>query len=632
MGRVVIDLRQDLNALNAAYDKTKNNRRGRYEVSSQLTAQGNTEDFLGPGLVETFDFFAATTPNTAPLSIMFSSSKVNSDVIRVFVPTAFAASALRIHMLKFNVKTKKFVGYVGAVNFTVPSGTHTLRDLKILDNGTTGWKVFFNTTNATTAANGGLFMTPDVAESQFQPVSFPTLPTATAPGQNAVYKLENSPFTFTAAAGLAMFETQGEIVIRNGTAAATSFFGRFNFNGTITTVGVNGATTDLVVAVSNAISTGFVGVSFQNNSMGSALPGSDYGSLNNVPCVATGTASNLYLFPLASITNGATTLAGMQGWDILAAVNQITAPTASQVQWSDILQKFIYITNVSTFIVKQGVNGAIFQRFGCTSNKYVEGVMPVNTLNEFGSALITGMDAAQGFLFTVGTTVGQRVIQAIDLYSDQSYGNTYIVTKITETPFRVLETLASTRWLVGRVNRHKVFFKTSNDINDTIFDNENTGWQETFWGTNLNNILLRYSQFKLMPVVTGEGLTNPEKIQKIIITGQLINENSQYIIPDMEASTKAGVFPVYSAARMVEAFPSGSVPKLYYTAYDINKNQLIALNTVDNASSFQYSTDGGTTWLAWGAVPNVVGTKYRVNVSVLDAELILVSSWSEIGV
>jgi hypothetical protein len=83
---------------------------------------------------------------------------------------------------------------------------------------------------------------------------------------------------------------------------------------------------------------------------------------------------------------------------------------------------------------------------------------------------------------------------------------------------------------------------------------------------------------------------------------------------DNDNTTQGSGSPSYVAFYLRTAYAS-AVPTMYGRVIDLSGNQIFAANTASNPTTFQYSTDGGTTWTALGTVPNTVGTKLRMLVT-----------------
>ncbi len=200
----------------AVYDQSKTTISGR--VAQKVV---NSQDCLGPPLTKFIDVFSDT--GLAPVSIMQTANG------RLFIVTAPVGGLGSILLYNFNLTTGSFA-YVGRVQFNVPNTaatTHTIRGLKVLDAGTSGWKIFVATTGSV-LVNGGLFVLNSMALSDFVPIGFPTIPFGTGADQKAVYFLQDPAFAgatnqMTASAGLGLDSAGNRIFHHNGVAATHQY-------------------------------------------------------------------------------------------------------------------------------------------------------------------------------------------------------------------------------------------------------------------------------------------------------------------------------------------------------------------------------------------------------------------------
>ena len=123
----------------------------------------------------------------------------------------------------------------------------------------------------------------------------------------------------------------------------------------------------------------------------------------------------MYLGRLSELTNGAVTWPSLQTCNLLGTTNQIVAPTATFMSWSNVLNKAIYVTNTSVFIMKQFINNAIDVIFGGVNNRYLETLVNQNVI-ELQTAGLTSLDVEDGWI-GVGSSgnVGQRGVYLADL-------------------------------------------------------------------------------------------------------------------------------------------------------------------------------------------------------------------------
>ena len=236
------------------YDQTKTTIQGR--VFSK-TLNGNT--VLGPPLNTFVDTVADTAGQVSPV---LSYMSPNGRLFSVTSETSGRAF-ISCHEVDLNTGNKTFVGTIRIGVGEIATTTHTLRGLKVLDSGTTGWRIFF-ATSASVVINGGLLCINNVDKADFIPVGFTDFPFATGSNQKATYLLQDPSglgvnHLNVAAQGLTMDVANNRIYCHNGTAAAHQFF-VYSMNATLNCALTSGlAIDDVADTVVHA------GHSFQNN-------------------------------------------------------------------------------------------------------------------------------------------------------------------------------------------------------------------------------------------------------------------------------------------------------------------------------------------------------------------------------
>ena len=202
-----------------SYDQTKTTVQGRAQTR---TISGDT--VIGPPLNKFLDVFtdAAITPVAGGMFL--------SPNGRLFIIGTHVAGVAPIALYNFNLTTGTS-SYVGKIAITIPNiaaTTHTFRGIKVIDTGTTGWKIFLTTTGSV-LINGGTFLANDVDLADFVPIGFPTLPFATGNNQNAVYFLQDPSNTGvgqlqTASAGSSLDVAGNRLYVHNGVSATHQFY------------------------------------------------------------------------------------------------------------------------------------------------------------------------------------------------------------------------------------------------------------------------------------------------------------------------------------------------------------------------------------------------------------------------
>jgi hypothetical protein len=319
-------------------------------------------------------------------------------------------------------------------------------------------------------------------------------------------------------------------------------------------------------------------------------------------CAFFATSTNLYLGRLSELTSGATTWPSLVTSNLLGATNEITAPTLANAAWSNTVDRAVYLTNTNLLVMKQVVNNSIDKIFGGNTNKYRETTS--SEVVDFSFIGAVSLDFSNGWLaVTSNTPVGQRGTVIADIRSDAFFDYSYIVTKVLDTPDAVYKYLASTNKLYKDTGYLKVFYRTSG------FGTITGGWQPIPFAEDITSFAAGSQvQFKILFDTLRIGSSIPAQLTEFFLGIQSNNEISDNW--EFSDDFSDNNVPSRTAFRLKKAYV-GSVPTLYYRAYDLTGTLLVNHNTVANASNFQYSTDNGTTWLPLGTIPNTVGTLVR---------------------
>jgi len=656
----------------SSYDQTKTTIQGR--VASKTI---NTQTVLGPPLNEFVDI--QTDSGIAPVGVYVTSNN------RIFVVGTISAGVIPLLLYSFNTTTGAY-SYTGRINLTTPNSaatTHTLRALKVIDTGTTGWRVFFATTGSI-LINGGLFEAHNIALSDFAPIGFPTIPFATGNGQKAVY-FHQDPANRgvgqlqTVTAGAVLDAAGNRIYCHNGLSATHQYYVySTSVTPTYATNSVTGvAATDVVSDAGHSyvandpivftaitggagltvgtvyfvrtpvagvsyelsatsggallnfttdISAGTVGRAFgtsvsnfvhktgnlpalsgtllTTDSEDYAVPSSVNPAVDTFACAFFGSSSNMYLGRLSELTAAAVTWPSLQSVNLLGTANQITAPTATFMAWSTILNRAVYITNTSVFVMKQFLNNSIEVIFGGVNNRYLE-ALSGNEIVEFQTAGVTSMDLEQGWL-AIGSSgvVGQRGVYLADLRSDSRFDFSYVVTKVLDTPQSVYKFITTLDQLYDYTGSLDVYYRTSG------FGSISGGWTSIPFAESLDGITTPGDevQFKIGFATLGLDTSIHAQLNEFILGFASNLENSDNWAGDHENSTRSSESPAKSVAILEKAYAS-AVPAIAFRAYSRSTGSLVIEKFTDtDAAEFEYSANSGTSWNALGTIPNTINT------------------------
>lgn len=592
-------------SVTTSYDKTKTTLIGRITqktISSTLA--------LGPATVQIADVFDDAA--VAPINIGCA-----TDNGRLFVMQTAATSAASLAMYNINYATGAFT-YVGRMGIVIPTGTTTLKAMAVDDTSPTNLYIFIGTTNSTTAANGGILAVLNAGVADFSPIIGANIAAATAASQKAVYFItDNTTPTSTNLAGLCLDITNGFLYTVNGVAATYQVF-KFNYKATISTVGatpVAGTTTDCFVFKTGnlpALTGNILLLNCQRYVIPTSVPAN--AALNGVGCIFIATASNFYLGKVSDLTSTGTT------WASLTTVNQNISTadyssgfTVTGAWYSQALDRVIYYTATGQMLIKQftnnDTNGMVFGYGTLVKTETGGSVTPKG----FGAVTVGSITGASGYLFLISSgaaATSQRVVYAIDLYSDQTFGNSYYITPVLDCSEGFIPAqLASRNMYAKRTTGNKNQYRISTTgPSDTVFNSASGSWVDAPANNDLSALgTIKAIQVKMLPDIIQEGNPNASQLAESWLLGTALNEISDYWEGSVDNTTSGGASPTRSAFRMVKTY-STSVPTLYFRAYDDNGNLVASANTSANPTLFQYTTNNGTAWNSLGTIPNTVGT------------------------
>lgn len=521
-----------------------------------------------------------------------------SDNNRLFVTTAEASGIVTCALYDIDPETNA-ITYDGKITFRLkdsPATTHTVRGFRVVDDGTTGWKIFYLTTG-NQAANGGLYMVNDIDLADFQvaPVDFPE---ATAGGQKATYKLENSPFDLTTGAGISIDKANTTVYVHNG-IAANHKFALFDYSLSITSV-TSGITTDLFVHETGALPV-LGGTLLLTNSEEFCVP--TYGPNTGEDCVIFFTTTFAHRVRLADLSNGATTLPSLEIVNLQPGVNVLTAQTAARATFSDIYQRIIYVSSNNMFIVKR------FEDNQADFYTQIEGydndeIGSEKEMYPFRIGATAGFDSKNGYVCILSSTSGQRGIYIGNYDSEDAFGVTSIISPVINVANERL-----LRFTVG-IERPDLaspiclYYRFSN------FASETTGWTAAPDNLSLGGIVSSNGQvqFKITYKLFSNNSTNPLQISSagvLVESNNTISDNWEF----SNSLTEDTLTPVV-VFRLKEAYAS-TVPTLYFRSYSLTDTLVVEDDSVNDAAKFEYSTNNGSTWNALGTIPNTVGTLVR---------------------
>ena len=538
----------------------------------------------------------------------------NSEVVisandRVFAVTAETGGLITISAYNL-VNQNGELTYLGKIVITVPeppSTTYTFRGFRVVDTGTTGWK-FFLLLTANVVAHNGLYMVDnvDLADFAFVP---PTFPTASAPGQKAVYKLDDSPFTLTNGTGLSIDIANSTVYVHRGVAAAHSFM-LFDYSLPIVSVGALGSTSDLFFHETGNLPV-LVGTLLLTNSEEYTVPTT--GPNAGQPCVIFHTSSTMYRGRLSELTSGATLWPSLEFANNLGNINEFVSVTTLRAAFSESTQKVILLSSSSTtpatVVVKDFVENQ--HDLVCTILSPDNNEAISREMYKFKTPVAPiAFDSKNGYLAMISGTTGARGIYTAAFDVDDVFDTTNIISPVMDCKNEQIF-----RFTAGFVKPEfaspiRVYYRTSG------FATPTGGWIQVSDDLDFGGIVSATGQIQIkinFRVLVNDSTNGLQLYSAGLITRSLnaISDNWEYSHDDSSPGN-----PSIVAFRLKKAYQS-SVPNLFFRAFDLSDNLYVQSQTSVDSSLFEYSVDGGVNWLSLGTIPNTVGTlvRYTFNVS-----------------
>lgn len=506
------------------------------------------------------------------------------------------------------------VNYVGRINIRLPeppSTTYAFRGVRAVDDGVTGWKLFLLTT-ANVAPHNGLYMVNniDLADFTFVPILFDT---ATAPGQKAVYKIDNSPFNLSNGTGLSLDKANSKVYVHRGLSTAHSFI-RFDYSLPIINVLTLGATTDLYEFETGNLPV-LAGTLLLTNSEEYTVPQS--GPNAGEPCVIFHTTSTMYRGRLSELTSGVTIWPSLEFANNLGNLGELISPTTLRATYSEAIQKVVLLGSATSF-----PSSIIVKDFADNTHDLVNILLSADNNEASPKEMYkfktpqapVGFDARRGYSVIISATTGTRGIYTASFDIDDRYDLTHIISPVLDVKNKILS-----RFTVGFVRQDlaspiKVYYRTSG------FGTATGGWIAASDDLDLGNISSPTGQiqFKIGYKIFSNDSSNALQLYSagiVYVDQSAISDNWEYSHDD---TNPAANLVSYRLSKQYTTL----VPSLRHTVRDLNGTLVANHTTSANPSFFQYSTDGGVNWLSLGTIPNLVGTLVRyTNNSLPNIEL-----------
>jgi hypothetical protein len=330
--------------------------------------------------------------------------------------------------------------------------------------------------------------------------------------------------------------------------------------------------------------------------------------LNGQKCAFFATATSLYLGRLDELTPGATTWPSLTTSNMLGFPSQIVAPTVVTASWSDALDHAIVLigqasSNAYRFMLKKVENNKLTAIFGDSCMEFYE--TTTKEAYELRPALqYLNFTNNSGWLFGLSGAVGQRGVFASDVRSDSLFDHSHVISKVLTL---------SQNAVIKSVHIEKELIKSGGDVRVEYrlsgFGSISGGWVELDPDQELSIVGGTQVQFKLSFKSHTFDRTSHVQIADLLVSYEAAEELSdkwEYSFDDSSSAT-----PTRVGFRLKQAYATSVPSTLSFRAFDLSGVQLVDHDITNEAARFQYSTDNGSTWLALGTIPNVVGTLVR---------------------
>lgn len=578
------------------YDQNKTSLRGKI---TQKTLSG--KQVIGPPIVKyrnTIISPEALTPSEITIT--------END--RVFMITTETNGIVDVALYNL-IPSNGTLDYVGKVRVQIPeppTTTYVVRGFRVVDTGTSGWKMFFLVT-ASVVAHNGLYMVDnvDLADFSFVPT---LLPTATMPSQKAVYKLDNAPFNLANGTGLSIDRVNSKVFVHRGVAATHSFI-RFDYSLPITTVGALGATADTFEYETGNLPV-LTGTLLLTNSEEFTVPAA--GPNAGQPCIIFHTTTTMYRGRVSDFTSGVTSWPSLEFFNNNGNINELVPNTTLRATYSEATQKVILLLSASataaTIVIKDFANDTHDMVTTVLSTDNNEASAKEMYKFKLPAAPI-GFDSRNGYVSIISSVVGTRGIYTAAFDVDDVFDLTSIISPVMDVQNEQLF-----RFTVGFVRQElaspiQAYYRFSG------FGSATGGWIAVSPDLDLGGIVSPTGQvqFKINYKVFINDTTNPLQLYSAGVVTRSANQISDFWEYSHDDSTPGN--PSRVAFRLKKQY-GVSVPNLIFRATDLSDNLYVQSSTTSNAGLFQYSTDGGVNWLALGTIPNAAGTLIRYTFAV----------------
>lgn len=333
------------------------------------------------------------------------------------------------------------------------------------------------------------------------------------------------------------------------------------------------------------------------------------------------TTTRVYRASLSDITSGSTSWLSDSMLEIPpgGSTTYSQLNSMSQVDYSSSIDRILIPNSVNRFGVyctPYYTDGSQFDKyFGSNLNRLKLTTTPSGTSNGLFPQSTLTVWTEDGWMFTIPTTAtsGINWLYIFPISVDSKYieiSSQYVITP-------KLSTLNSTK--IYRVYVDNQDYSDSYDVGFPVetyrlwyrtsgIDDNSGEWLEVPSSSDLSSAIpSNYIQFKIAFDILGE-ICVPTRIYSICCVYEDGSQDSHYQPSLDKSSSSSKIF----AWRQVIPW-GGNIPNLRLRLFDANTNLEIFNDTVDNSSYgiWEYSNDGGISWISWNSSSDYVGNYIR---------------------
>jgi hypothetical protein len=291
----------------------------------------------------------------------------------------------------------------------------------------------------------------------------------------------------------------------------------------------------------------------------------------------------------------------------------------SQVDYSSTIDR-LFITNATnrfgTYITPYVTAGEQFEKYiGANLNRLKLTTTPGGASDGLFPQAILTIWTEDGWMFAIPNTAtsGQNWLYIFPFGADAYYSSTsnqYVITPKLATPNATklysvyvdhME-YAGTYGLGFPVETYRLWYRT------TGIDDNSGAWTEVPVGADLTTVSPGdYIQFKIAFDIMGE-ICVPTRIYSIAVLYEDSSQDSHY----EPSLTKSSAQNRQFAWRQISSW-GGTIPDLRIRLFNVANGATVLDDDITSSTygDWEYSTDGGNTWLAWNSSADTIGNYIR---------------------